>query len=360
MNSTLSYATLFQNEVVVSFDPGAALENENPRIHPSMSNQPRPVLFGCVRTALWILLTLTSCVCHAATWTGPTIGFTQSTQTPADTVLAGSVVLTRGPRDGLYNTAYGETYLYGISPGPYSPTNTEWAFGTLDNLPPPSSFQSLESIRYTATPNFAQTLLFQPMVMHIIKEDIYLSVIFTQWGTHGSGGFAYTRSTPVPTVSITNPVSGVAFAAPANVKLSANASFIGGTVTNVSFFNGANLLGSVQSAPFNLTASNLVIGSYSLTAVATAAGLSGTSAVVNVSVVNPIAVSISGSQTTNGTFTFRYSANPGLSYAIQTSSNIVNWTPVATNTALTNPAIYSEPLAATTRRYYRVARLPNP
>ena len=198
------------------------------------------------------------------------------------------------------------------------------------------------------------------MVVHIINEDIYLSVVFSQWGQNHSGGFAYTRSTPVPTVTITNPVSGSAFAAPAKVKLLANASFIGGTVTNVSFFNGANPLGSVQAAPFNLTASNLAVGAYSLTAVATAAGLSGTSAVVNVSIVNPIAVSISGSQTTNGTFTFRYSANPGLSYAIQTSSNIVNWTPVATNTALTNPAVYSEPLAATTRRYYRVARLPNP
>jgi hypothetical protein len=302
-----------------------------------------------------ILLALTTCVCHAATlWTGPTVGFSQAPNSgQADTILPGSVVLTRGGNQVLYNTALGESY----PPNFYSPSNTEWAFGTLDNLPAPGSFQSLESMR---DGHLASLILFQPMVMHIINEDIYVAVTFTQWGTGHSGGFAYTRSTPTPAVSITNPVSGAAFAAPANVKLSADASFIGGTVTNVSFFNGANPLGSVQAAPFNLTASNLAVGAYSLTAVATAAGLSGTSAVVNVSVVNPIAVSISGSQTTNGTFTFRYSANPGLSYIIQTTSNLVNWTPVATNMASTNPAVYSEPLVPTTRRYYRVARLPNP
>ena len=319
-------------------------------------------LWRIVRSGTIILVTLATHMSRAATlWTGPTIGFSQSTQTPADTVLAGSVVLTRGQNDGLYNTALAESF----PPGPDSPTNTEWAFGTLDNLPPPGSYQSLESIRYSSIPDLADTILYQPMVMHIIKEDIYLSVIFTEWGTHHAGGFAYTRSTPAvtpppPTVTITNPASGAVFAAPANVKLSANASVSSGTVTNVSFFKNASLVGSVRAAPFNLTASNLASGSYSLTAIATASGVSGTSSAINITVVSPVPVSLTGPQRSNGLFSFRYSVNPGLNYVVQTSSNLVNWTPVATNIASTNPAAYSEPLTETARRYYRVARLPNP
>jgi plastocyanin len=91
-----------------------------------------------------------------------------------------------------------------------------------------------------------------------------------------------------PTVSITNPTNAAVFSAPANVAITAIASVSGGTVTNVAFFDATSLLGSARTAPFNFTALNLPVGDHSLTAVATAAGVSATSSVVNITVVAPL------------------------------------------------------------------------
>src|SRR5207247_1681015 len=89
------------------------------------------------------------------------------------------------------------------------------------------------------------------------------------------------------TVSITNPVAGTAFAAPATINLAANATVGIGTVTNVEYFAGNTSLGNATTSPFNVTGSITAIGTYALTAVATATGgASSTSAVVNIIVAN--------------------------------------------------------------------------
>jgi plastocyanin/uncharacterized protein (DUF2141 family) len=88
-----------------------------------------------------------------------------------------------------------------------------------------------------------------------------------------------------PTVSITSPTNTAVFSTPANVAITASASVSGGTVTNVAFFDGISLLGSAETAPFSFTALNLAVGDHSLTAVATADGVSATSPVVNITVV---------------------------------------------------------------------------
>ncbi len=86
---------------------------------------------------------------------------------------------------------------------------------------------------------------------------------------------------------ITNPLPGEVFTAPAILQLAAATTVAGGAVTNVNFYEGANLIASVASAPFALIWTNSVVGQYVLTAVATAdSGLSRTSPVVGIS-VNP-------------------------------------------------------------------------
>jgi len=97
---------------------------------------------------------------------------------------------------------------------------------------------------------------------------------------------------PTLSVTITNPANNSVFFAPANVNTTANAGGGSGTVTNVQFFTNGVSLGSVLTTPFSLTASNLTAGAYTLTAVATAAGISATSAVVNITVVGIPTVSI--------------------------------------------------------------------
>src|SRR5262249_14823572 len=140
----------------------------------------------------------------------------------------------------------------------------------------------------------------------------------------------------------------------------ASATVNGGTVTNVSFFANDSLLGSASSAPFTFTASGLGAGTYSLSAVATASGLSSTSSVVAVSFIEPSAGSVTTEGVSNGVFSFSYSTDPGLTYEVQSSSNFSDWAGVATNVASTSSAIFSEDASANPNRFYRVSRLANP
>jgi hypothetical protein len=172
-----------------------------------------------------------------------------------------------------------------------------------------------------------------------------------------------------PTISITNPASGAVFAAPANVQVSAGASVIGGSVTNVQFFVNTSSQGALASsvaqgevgmAPFTFTFNGLAAGSYALTAVATASGISTTSAVVNVSVVIPVPVSLSGETVNNGQFSFGYTANPGLTYIVQNSSNLLDWVSLETNVASGSAVQFTDVLNPTGAGFYRVGLLPNP
>ncbi|HYT60969.1 MAG TPA: Ig-like domain-containing protein [Haliangiales bacterium] len=164
-----------------------------------------------------------------------------------------------------------------------------------------------------------------------------------------------------PSVTITNPVSGAVFAAPADVTLLASASDTDGNVTNVQFFANSTAVGSAAASPFSVVAGNLAAGNYALTAVATDnGGLSATSSPVNISVVTPMDVMLSLPSITNGEFQFTYAANAGLRYVIEHSSNFVNWNAVVTNTASSSNEKFGEVFDVNLLRFYRVGRLPNP
>ena len=150
------------------------------------------------------------------------------------------------------------------------------------------------------------------------------------------------------------------FAAPAKVNIGAATAVAGGTVTNVEFFANLASLGSARSAPFSVTTGALTAGQYALTAVETASGISATSSVVNISVVAPVAVTLSSPRITGGQFAFDYTANPGLQYVVQSSSDLVNWRTVATNVPTVNPVHFTDSFTTNSTQYYRVGRMPNP
>ena len=228
----------------------------------------------------------------ATVWDGPTIDFSHSDENGlADQMTPGVAITRSSSGGGLYNAMTEGGTTSGISPA-----DTAWAIGSLADYntltygPCP-----LES--GNRPPNYVGTTF----VVHLISEDIYLSLTLTDWGAVGGFGdhtFSYTRATaaagppPTPTVTITNPTGGAVFAAPANVNIGADASVSGGTVDSVQFFANGVSAGSVLTSPFHLTANNLAAGAYALTAVATAAGISATSAVVNITVVPAPTVSI--------------------------------------------------------------------
>jgi uncharacterized repeat protein (TIGR01451 family) len=110
-----------------------------------------------------------------------------------------------------------------------------------------------------------------------------------------------------PVISLLAPAGGSVYAtAPANVTVTANTSDWDGGISKVDFYANGSLIGTNSSHgvnQFNLTWSNVGIGTYSLTAVATDIyGASATSTPVTVRVNTPPAVSItspaSGSQFT--------------------------------------------------------------
>ena len=72
----------------------------------------------------------------------------------------------------------------------------------------------------------------------------------------------------LPTVSITSPIAGQSFAAPASLTIGAAASDSDGTIARVDFYAGAQLVGTDTTSPYQAPWSNVLAGSYSLTAVA--------------------------------------------------------------------------------------------
>lgn len=164
-----------------------------------------------------------------------------------------------------------------------------------------------------------------------------------------------------PSVAITNPVGGAVFAAPGSVKIFASVTNSSGSVTNVQFFSNGGLLGAITSPPFNLITAPLGAGNYALTAKATATtGLSATSAPVNISVVTPVAISNFSPRVVNGHFVFDHTANPGLRYVVESTATLTNWSPVTTNTALSNSVEVLDVFQVGSLRFYRVGRLAIP
>jgi hypothetical protein len=96
-----------------------------------------------------------------------------------------------------------------------------------------------------------------------------------------------TTSNQPPTVSITAPTSGASYTAPASMTITASASDTDGSVANVDFYVGSQLIGSDSSAPYTAAWNNVSAGTYSLTAIARDnGGATRTSTAVSVTVTS--------------------------------------------------------------------------
>jgi plastocyanin len=178
----------------------------------------------------------------------------------------------------------------------------------------------------------------------------------------GMKGTIIVTSLP-PIVTITNPASGTVFAAPANVTIQASASDSDGTITNVQFFVGANVVTNKATAPFSAATNNLAAGSYTLSAIASDNGGAKATNQVSISVVTPVSVMLSAPQPVPPTkFKFSYTANSGLSYIVQRSTNLdsPNWATLVTNMAGSSSINFTDLNATFNPGFYRVGRLPNP
>jgi hypothetical protein len=84
---------------------------------------------------------------------------------------------------------------------------------------------------------------------------------------------------------------------------------------------------------------------------------------ISISVVTPVQVLLSAPQgLPPANFQFSYTANVGLSYIVQRSTNLVstNWITLITNTAGSGSVNFTDINATVNPGFYRVGRLPNP
>ncbi|MEO6499690.1 MAG: Ig-like domain-containing protein, partial [Mucilaginibacter sp.] len=89
-----------------------------------------------------------------------------------------------------------------------------------------------------------------------------------------------------PAVSLTSPLAGSEFTAPASVIITAQANDADGSVAKVEFFSGNTLLGTANTSPYTFSWDNVAAGNYTLTAKATDDGGAITSsAAIAISVV---------------------------------------------------------------------------
>ena len=123
-------------------------------------------------------------------WNGSIITFEKSdgadpTAEANQDRLTSNVWITRGNNGGqIYNIAKENT-----SNKDNSPKGTAWAIGTLDQI------ESLSFNKFRVAVGNPKDVVGKDLVMHLIEDDIYLSVKFSSWSSGQKGGFAYSRST---------------------------------------------------------------------------------------------------------------------------------------------------------------------
>jgi hypothetical protein len=107
-------------------------------------------------------------------------------------------------------------------------------------------------------------------------------------GSSTSGTVSLTVNTATnkaPTVSLTSPLAGTSFTAPATVTLSATASDPENQLARVEFYAGSARIGTDTTAPYSFSWTNVAAGTYSITARSfDAAGASATSGAASITV----------------------------------------------------------------------------
>jgi hypothetical protein len=160
---------------------------------------------------LALVLSLITTVTALATehWSGPSLNFTNAGG-QTDILISGAVEFRRGITGGIYNVAQENSFNRTTGE---SPRGTLWAasglnnptftFGKASELGAGLNFTTWTSA-YGGPGSLATQILNRPSVVRILgpttAEDIYLDLTFTQWGQSHAGSFAYTRSTPAPTL----------------------------------------------------------------------------------------------------------------------------------------------------------------
>jgi hypothetical protein len=198
----------------------------------------------------------------------------------------------------------------------------------------------------------------------------FLSPTMTGWGPENGNGLSLSASGPdFVWAHIESPLDGVVFVAPATFNVSAVSLSEGfPIVTNRSIFLNSTLVQNEASPvgfTFNASIGPLGAGKYSVYSVVNAlsglsASLNATSAPINITVVDPVSVVAGSARIEGDQIAFQYMVDPGPTYLIQGSFDLITWRPVSTNVPSASPAQFTGAYSPNDWRFYRVGRLPNP
>jgi hypothetical protein len=135
-----------------------------------------------------------------------------------------------------------------------------------------------------------------------------------------------------PVVSLLTPTNGAAFFVPFNLAITASAFDLDGTVTEVDFNAGTNLLTSFTNAPYGLVWTNPPPGTYllSATAIDNLGGVTTTPA-ITITVSLPAPVQLSSPLLTDlGQFQIPLAGQTNGNIIVEASTNLVDWLPLGT------------------------------
>jgi CubicO group peptidase (beta-lactamase class C family) len=147
--------------------------------------------------------------------------------------------------------------------------------------------------------------------------------VFTTINSTVVSAVVETSSNTPPTAQITSPQPGSSFPAPGPIAIEATASDPDGSVTQVAFYANGTLIGSDADSPYGLSWTNVVPGSYSLTARSTDAGGATTaSAPVSITVTGNVAPTVSITSPASGA-SFRARSNIAIAASAQDSDGSI-------------------------------------
>ena len=126
-------------------------------------------------------------------WDSGSYTFTKTAVGQKDS-LTPQTALTRGSSAQLFNIFSESAANQGDCS--WTPGNTQWAYGSIANWRT-LTYMNLWDLHGCNPP----TMIGQPMVLHLLAEDIYLQITFSDWQQGGGGNFTYTRTTVAPNCS---------------------------------------------------------------------------------------------------------------------------------------------------------------
>ena len=218
-------------------------------------------------------------------------------------LAGGGFVVASSPSNFLTQIGSNKTVSFTLS---FSPLLTQFAFTRPELEPNPFVSEPAWEARAYDAAGVLQSQVSEPLIAsytNVAAQPFALhgaAIATVQFTSHGSGlttfgslvmdDFILTTSSNLPpSIVLTNPTSGQIFTTPASIALGATAVAAKGTITNVDFYAGTNLVGAASVSSFLFDWTNAEPGSYSITAVASdSSGLTRTSPVVNIT-VNPAA-----------------------------------------------------------------------